>query len=372
MSEASKSAREAMKAKANRLVSEKVGKVDASGWTPPEALNTTAKTGARPISDRLYKRGGGIKVNGSREMPRGDRIPRKSGGRALTADSLVNRDVREANEDRKGIKHVGGFADGGSTSKTGLSKRGARITAAVEQILAEEASKGNGAQKPKKAAGGPTDGYGSSKDGKQQYPGGAYANSDAVSNFAAKMAKPGSMEKLKNQMGPPKGMKAGGRSKKAVGGPLDNAEMEKAMGPDPKSNVPPKLLKFQGDAPNPYKKGGAAEKREARKSGGRTKGKTNINIVISTGKKDDADPSAVMMPPKPPMIPPPPAAMPPVPPMPGAGMPAPGGPPMPTMGLGAMMGRKAGGRVYRSYKDMDAGSGGGLGRLEKEEIQKRK
>ena len=34
--------------------------------------------------------------------------------------------------------------------------------------------------------------------------------------------------------------------------------------------------------------------------------------------------------------------------------------------------RKAGGRVYRSYKDMDAGAGGGLGRLEKTEIQSRK
>jgi hypothetical protein len=37
-----------------------------------------------------------------------------------------------------------------------------------------------------------------------------------------------------------------------------------------------------------------------------------------------------------------------------------------------MMGRKAGGRVYRSYKDMDAGSGSGLGRLEKTEIQSHK
>jgi hypothetical protein len=36
------------------------------------------------------------------------------------------------------------------------------------------------------------------------------------------------------------------------------------------------------------------------------------------------------------------------------------------------MGRKAGGRTYRSYKDMDAGSGGGMGRLEKTEIAKHK
>ena len=38
----------------------------------------------------------------------------------------------------------------------------------------------------------------------------------------------------------------------------------------------------------------------------------------------------------------------------------------------APMPRKSGGRTYRSYKDMDAGAGSGLGRLEKTEIQKRK
>jgi hypothetical protein len=36
------------------------------------------------------------------------------------------------------------------------------------------------------------------------------------------------------------------------------------------------------------------------------------------------------------------------------------------------MGRKAGGRTYRSYKDMDAGSGSGMGRLEKSEIEEHK
>jgi hypothetical protein len=36
------------------------------------------------------------------------------------------------------------------------------------------------------------------------------------------------------------------------------------------------------------------------------------------------------------------------------------------------MARKAGGKVYKTYKDMDAGAGSGLGRLEKTEIQKRK
>jgi len=113
--------------------------------------------------------------------------------------------------------------------------------------------------------------------------------------------------------------------------------------------------------------------------GGRAKksGKTNINIVIATGRGDKvADQAGAPMPGRPPQgvpvpVPPPgaPGGMPPMPaggpppmPMPPMGPPA-GGPPMP---------RKAGGRTYRSYKDMDAGAGSGLGRLEKSEIQKYK
>ena len=56
--------------------------------------------------------------------------------------------------------------------------------------------------------------------------------------------------------------------------------------------------------------------------------------------------------------------------MPGAGpqvMPVPMPMPMPQP-----PGRKAGGRVYRSAKDMDAGAGSGLGREEKTEIQKKR
>ncbi len=61
MSDQAKAARAAMKAKVKRLVSgEPHAKVDASSWTPPEMMNTGAKTGMRPVSPRQYKRGGKV------------------------------------------------------------------------------------------------------------------------------------------------------------------------------------------------------------------------------------------------------------------------------------------------------------------------
>lgn len=159
----------------------------------------------------------------------------------------------------------------------------------------------------------------------------------------------------------------------------------------------------------------------ARAEGGRTKskGKTNINIVIATGKQQQPqsmvpDVNAAPMGPQGIPVPTPaptaPMGVPPVPAAPMMGGPAPSGPmtppspmmpPMPrkaggrvskvaksfkdmTAGAGSGEGRlqktdiakraphKAGGKVYRSYKDMDAGAGSGKGRLEKTEIQTRK
>jgi hypothetical protein len=69
----------------------------------------------RPISRRQFKKGGKVvAVHGEHAKHHAGRKPRKSGGKALTADSLVNRDVREANKERDGSKHVGGFKRGGS------------------------------------------------------------------------------------------------------------------------------------------------------------------------------------------------------------------------------------------------------------------
>ena len=95
-------------------------KVDSSTWTPDEAENAGVKTGARPLVKRLFKKGG--KVIGADAMKRADRKPRKAGGRTendrahryLTPDNLINRDVRMANDEREGVKHVGAFKKGGA------------------------------------------------------------------------------------------------------------------------------------------------------------------------------------------------------------------------------------------------------------------
>jgi hypothetical protein len=122
MSETAKKARESMKAKAKRLASaDPHTRVDSSDWTPPGALNADVKTGARPLVKRLYKKGGKVvgKSEGHKAAHRADRKPRKAGGRTdkLTPDSLINRDVRTANEAREGIKHEGAFKKGGRAHK---------------------------------------------------------------------------------------------------------------------------------------------------------------------------------------------------------------------------------------------------------------
>lgn len=110
-----KSLREAMKEKAKRLSGATSEKVDASTFTPAEPLNADVKTGARPVSRRAFKVGG--KVQGAEAMSHAGRTPRKSGGKAEYANALVNRNVKDANEEREGKKHVGGFKKGGRTGK---------------------------------------------------------------------------------------------------------------------------------------------------------------------------------------------------------------------------------------------------------------
>lgn len=112
MSEASERARAAAKSKAERLTrSDPHARVDASGYSPEGALDGDVQTGPRVLSRRQFRHGG--TVEGMTTAPRADRKRRASGGSALTPNSLINRDVKTANEERTGTKHIGGFAKGG-------------------------------------------------------------------------------------------------------------------------------------------------------------------------------------------------------------------------------------------------------------------
>ena len=444
MYEMAKKAREAMRGKAKRLAGEKDQKVDSSNWTPAEPLNADVKTGMRPISKQGFKRGG--KIAGAKADVHAGRKPRKSGGRAITADSLINRDQKEANEGREGKKHIGGMKKGGRAEKAmggspaDMLKNSMNPQAYIKNVLGPtmglkkggKIGKSNGGtleriknpnpspdyqpSKPDpdyKVEGGPSDKdkddlnkkiEGLKKGGRTGRKAGGNVNYGPAENVGGK---PGvstkeqiAIEKHGQNLSKPTRGKA--VNKEGGGGlaPYGSTAPVPMAGP-----VTPLdkqgFMRFGVGAPGTvYKNGGAAKhedvaedkalikkmvKAEARtakfgggglsapKKGG--KGKTNINIVINPGKPDD---QMGGMPGMPPGLPPRPAGGIPVPmgmppaggaapmpmPMPMPSAPAPGG--MPAMG------RKAGGKVYKSYKDMDAGAGSGLGRLEKTEIQKRK
>lgn len=292
MSTTSEKAREAAKSKVERLTrADPLKAVDASGYKPEGAMDADVQTGERPISRRQFRRGG--QVEGLKAAARADRKPRASGGRILTADSFINRDVKEANKERDGIKHVGGMKRGGRAGKLG---GGPLMQSTGSPPL-------------------PPTTVGRKEGGK--------VHSDAAQD-----------RKLIHAMGCQCAKCGGGRVGKDKGGAI-----------------------YGGTRP--------VAGRLARKGGGRTKGKTNVNIIIT-------QPGGMGGPPMPP-----PGAMPPPPGGPvglhqGAPPPAPMGPP-----AGAtppMMARKSGGRTVE--KDggklakpgaypIESGGGGGLGRLEK-------
>ena len=442
MSEMAKKARAAMKAKAKSITTDPHQKVDSSTWTPPEPLETTAKTGMRPVSRRAYKKGG--KVEGAKAKADMGKKPRASGGKTM-ANDWINRNSKEANELRPGIKHVGGM------------KKGGRAAHATKGFVPPK-NPPLPPVRPKDLDSGPvgakmldkltTPEYRNALENKSPQPTDLY-DADQVK----------ALERGTN--------KRGGRAKRMDGGMMPPPGMAQPM--DPRLGiVKPKAMNFTNNPVVPgQKKGGKVEKHEdvaedkalikkmvkasarvgkktgggiftgpsypgkipgvtggriARASGGKTKGKTDINIIINGGGKDQGQMGGMpgmprpigmaggMPPPPPPGPMPPPGMMagaPPMPPMPAGGPPGlppgmmppgmpPGGPPLQRksggrayhsakdMDAGAASGegrlekteiakfqrnkRKAGGRTYRSYKDMDAGAASGLGRLEKTEI----
>ena len=405
-------ATERARAKAHRITrtDPQGAKVDASGYTPPDALDADVKTGMRPISRRQFKKGGKVvgHVHGEHAKHHAGRKPRKSGGKALSADSLINRNAKEANAERDGSKHVGGFNKGGR----------AHPDEREDRALVKKMVKGN-------ALTGKADGGEISKPSMyhviDRHTGnvvGKFKNGAAASRF---------LDKKDNEYGAYRydrkpiyeederaGRKHGGRTHLADGGtgsdgvvlapPTEMPQMEKLRALRAAAKrMTPDVTNEPTDAFTERKRGGRAEHgpgcgchkchggvakkrggslsvsdgklegtrptggRMARKDGGRAKGKTNINIIIGTGKGGQESQM------QPPTMPPRPPAMPVAVPPPGAGAPMGGGmPPMPMPPPGAggppggmppMMGRKTGGRVAEAK--MEFGAGGGKGRLEK-------
>jgi hypothetical protein len=453
MSEMSRNARRAMRAKIHRLTSAKSGKVDASSYGPEEVLNSEVKTGMRPISRRAYKKGGKVvAVSGADAKQNAGKKPR-AGKKHLTVDALVNRNYKDANESREGKKHIGALKTGGRAVKKshggsmeeGISTR--PTTDSGRRMTNEELGMvpGGGytapAPKPKKAPPAPVKRSGPSaktvsetaaymrnvrKSGGRAWEGSAKDEAQdkkLAKKYGMSMSdwEKSKMDKKHDTQHSAKGLNKGGRTGKSLGGVLKDVGKYAALGvagneivKNPsllmgglgalaykafgkkKDGAPAagpavagkkrggKLTSLDGEMQTQEKVGGRIAKRDGgslagleMNSGGRAKKKksgTNINIVIATGKSQpQMDPDAQQAPAPqgvPVQMPPPPQ------PQAGAPMPMPMPAPMPPVGgPGAgpqPMPRKRGGRTYRSYKDMDAGAGSGLGRLEKTEIQKHK
>lgn len=386
MSALAKEAREKMKAKARSFASEKDMKVDSSDWTPAEPLNADVKTGLRPISKRQFKKGGKVvgKVDGKAAAVRADRKQRKAGGRVESekaeatefAKAKVNRDVRAANEEREGKKHIGGFKKGGTTKR----KDGGSVPSKAETRDDKERL-GNMQITPKRGA---AQHY--KHGGKMKRAEGGETKAGLDQNDPRmSIVKPKLLSFGQNTVVP--GQKKGGKveGEKWIGKAIKKpGALHKALKVPEGEKIPAKKLEAAAEKSGKLGKrarlaqtlgrmnratGGMVDIGAMKKGPKAKKGKTNINITINAGKPDQGAPMDMGAMPPPPMpagvpvpMPAPPAGgpggmppmggmgmappmMPPAPPAPAPAAPPAGMPPMP---------RKRGGRVAKQM-------GGGMG-----------
>jgi hypothetical protein len=389
-------------------------KVDSSSWSPPDMLEADKQNGMRPVSKRQYKSGG--KVLGAHTKKRADRKARKEGGRAMSVDGFINRDDKMANDERAGVKKIGGMKRGGEakhkeTNREHKAMGGIPNVSNMPTVMPRRSIRPGAAIVPSNVLNRPRAGISpmaAKKGGRihKQVAGGVSEDdiaklirADEIMNAQkgrglptppAPMPIPRPADKYigpKPTGNPGPGQKRGGkvRAHHAKGGAAhsDEAQDKKLM----HKILKPKAFKADGGEAGrglyvrqgyPHEVPGVDGGRIARKHGGsaKGKGKTNINIMIHPHGAEGAAPQMPPMPPRPmppmpPMPPAPPAGgMPPapVPPM-GAPM---GGAPLPPMGAARPgmppIGRKHGGNIPAGMKTthiIDNAAGGGLGRLEK-------
>lgn len=234
MYQTAKKAREAMKSKAKRLASDRpLQKVDSSTFTPPEMLKADVKTGLRPVSRRAYKSGG--KVDGSCGPMRADRKQRKSGGKTEAvayANAKVNRNVKDANEEREGEKHVGGLKRGGAAyARGGMPIKGHSYHTKSDEELryiikdAGEAARAMRGHSPKSEA--------------------KYLDQVNDASTVLNYRKQGGKRVEQNDSDKDDSFKSGGRAKKYDGGPLGGANRMMADASQ-RAGVPNAMLGFSG------------------------------------------------------------------------------------------------------------------------------
>ena len=364
MSEMAKEARRKARDKVYALVNPKPESVDASDYGPEETdMDTYKKTGKQPIGRQQYRKGGKVvSAEGEKAKVHAGRKPR-AGMKVRLGEKHP-----DAIEDKKLIDKIV-KPSARTDSRIGKSTGG-------DLALAAASPAGFAAKELGLATGGKA----SSRHKPGQYVDGGTRKSLEMGD-AARGAVKGQPHKKENGIMVPardKRASGGGAGQPASGKPFDpnegspffvhnNRSGDRVGGPyqtvkRARGAVVKHDNQYGGYAHGiidssgreRFKKGGEVERTE-RASGGRTKGKTDINIIIGAGAKP-ADP---MMPPlgAAPVPPPMPnAIMPGTSPAPvGAGAPPPMGP------TGVPMARKSGGRAI----DMKFGAGGGEGRLEK-------